>query len=130
MITGGCLCGATRYEISADARYTSFCHCEDCRKASGAPLVAWTFFPAGSLAWSKGTPKMIRFAGRERTFCPECGSPLSFFDPDIPGEFEVTTCSLEHPESFPPKDHNWVIDQLPWMKTADHLPRHDTYTTE
>ena len=39
MITGGCLCGATRYEIDTKPRFTSYCHCEDCRKANGAPVV-------------------------------------------------------------------------------------------
>ena len=127
MITGGCLCGATRYAIAADARYTSYCHCEDCRKASGAPVVAWTFFPADTLTWTKGKPKLLHFAGRERTFCPDCGTPLGFFDPEIPDEFEVTTCSLDQPELFPPLDHTWTVDRLPWFETADSLPRHGTY---
>jgi hypothetical protein len=128
MITGGCLCGATRYTIDAEARHTSYCHCEDCRKASGAPVVAWTFFPAGSLTWCAGMPKRLIFAGRERTFCPNCGTPLSFFDPKIPGEYEVTTCSLDHPEIYQPIDHTWTADRLPWFDTADTLPRHDRYT--
>lgn len=128
MITGGCLCGATRYEIDAQPRFTSYCHCEDCRKASGAPVVAWTFFPIGTLQWSKGQPKLLKFAGRERTFCPECGTPLSFFDPSFPSEYEVTTCSLDDPNVLPPRDHTWVEDQLPWFDTADDLPRHERYT--
>jgi hypothetical protein len=127
MITGGCLCGTTRYQIDAEARFTSFCHCQDCRKASGAPVVAWTFFPAGSLSWTDANPKTLVFADRERTFCPECGTPLSFFDPAIPDEFEVTTCSLDHPENFPPQDHNWMLDRVPWFDSADSLPRHETH---
>lgn len=127
MITGGCLCGATRYAIDATARCTSYCHCEDCRKASGAPVVAWTFFPADTLTWTGGAPKILLFAGRERTFCPDCGTPLGFFDPAIPDEFEVTTCSLDHPALFPPGDHTWTTDRLPWFETADALPRHATY---
>lgn len=128
MITGGCLCGATRYAIDATARHTSYCHCEDCRKASGAPVVAWTFFPAGTLSWTKGASKLLLFAGRERTFCPDCGTPLGFFDPAIPDEFEVTTCSLDHPELFPPRDHTWTKDRLTWFETADALPRHANHT--
>lgn len=128
MITGGCLCGATRYEIGAAARFTSYCHCEDCRRASGAPVVAWTFFPAGTLKWTAGMPKLLNFAGRERTFCPECGTPLSFFDPSIPSEYEVTTCSLDNPNLLPPRDHTWVEDRLPWFDVADPLPRHGRLT--
>jgi hypothetical protein len=124
--SGGCLCGAIRYEISAPTLGTSYCHCEDCRKASGAPVLAWTFFPSGSLTFTKGVPKTLFWAGRERTFCGDCGTPLSFFDPDLPAEYEVTTCSLDQPEACPPKDHTWTCDRLPWFETSDSLPRLST----
>lgn len=122
---GGCLCGAIRYDISAAPIGTSYCHCEDCRKASGAPVLAWTFFPSGSLSFTKGVPAQFQWEGRERTFCPECGTPISFFDPNIPAEYEVTTCSLDHPDDHPPKDHTWVSDRVPWFETDDSLPRLD-----
>ena len=128
MIEGRCLCGATRYAIDAVPRFTSYCHCEDCRRASGSPVVPWTFFPTGTLRWTKGAPKLLRYAGRERTFCPDCGTPLSFFDPGIPEEYEVTTCSLDDPNLMPPRDHTWTEDQLPWFQVADGLPRHRQWT--
>ena len=129
MITGGCLCGAIRYSRIRRTRFTSYCHCEDCRKASGAPVVAWTFFPRDP---SNGTRAEATLAHcRTRThLLSGLRNPLSFFDPAIPGEFEVTTCSLDHPEDFPPQDHNWSLDRLPWFETADPLPRHATYTPE
>ncbi|MCB1132260.1 MAG: GFA family protein [Verrucomicrobiae bacterium] len=127
MIHGRCLCGAVRYAIDAQPRGTSYCHCEDCRRASGAPVVAWTFFPAGSLSWTHGKPKLLHFANRERTFCGDCGTPISFFDPAIPEIFEVTTCSLDEPDAMQPDDHNWVCDQLPWFATADEIPRYAHY---
>lgn len=122
------MCGATRYRINAVPRFTSYCHCMDCRRASGAPVVPWTFFPAGSLEWVKGEPKLLEHAGRERRFCPECGTPLSFFDPSIPEEYEVTTCSLDDPGLMPPRDHTWVEDRLEWFEVADELPRHALWT--
>ena len=121
--TGGCLCSAIRYEICAPPRGTSYCHCEDCRKASGAPVLAWTFFPSGSLSFTKGVPKTFIWAGRERTFCADCGTPISFYDPNLPTEYEVTTCSLDHPETYPPKDHTWVSDRISWFDTSEALPR-------
>jgi len=124
ILRGRCLCGAVAYELTAHPTGTSYCHCEDCRRASGAPVVAWTFFPAGSLTFSGRAPKVLRWANRERTFCPDCGTPLSFFDPSLPHQFEVTTCSLEDPGSMPPGDHTWTCDRLTWFETADSLPRH------
>lgn len=121
--TGGCLCGAIRYKICAPPRGTSYCHCEDCRKASGAPVLAWTFFPSGSLSFTKGVPKTFTWADRERTFCADCGTPISFYDPNLPAEYEVTTCSLDHPEAYSPKDHTWTSDRILWFETADALPR-------
>ena len=38
--TGGCRCGAVRFEASADPHHVSYCHCKDCRRASGAPVSA------------------------------------------------------------------------------------------
>lgn len=112
--TGGCLCGAIRFRIAAPALQSTLCHCEDCRRASGAPVVAWTFFPSGSLIWEKGSPKTLQHADRERTFCGDCGSPLTFFDPSIPHLFEANTNSLDHPADHPPADQCWLADALPW----------------
>ncbi len=123
---GGCLCGAVRYEVNATPRKTSFCHCEDCRRASGAPVVAWTFFPCASISFVKGTPGKFWHADRERTFCRDCGTPLTFFDPAIPSEFEVTTCSLDDDRAVtPPADHNWARDALPWLRVNEELPLYE-----
>lgn len=128
-MTGSCLCGTVRYSVAAEPLGTTLCHCEDCRKSSGAPVVAWTFFPAGTIRFH-GPVRTVRHAARERTFCPACGSPLMFFDPALPHQFEVTTCTLDRAADLPPVDHNWTTDRLPWFDTADHLPRfpHNTPT--
>jgi hypothetical protein len=128
MIEGGCLCGEVRYSLSKPALQTSLCHCEDCRKASGAHAVAWTFFHSGALEWTKGKPKTILFAQRERSFCGECGTPLMFFDPAIPHLFEVSTCSLDEPADFPPTDQCWLVDSLPWSGGIPDLPRFVEYS--
>jgi hypothetical protein len=120
---GGCLCGAVRYEIRTRFLQTTLCHCEDCRKASGAPFVAWSFFPAGSLTWTKGTPKVLLHADRERSFCGDCGSPLTFFDPSIPSIFEANTNTLDDPARYPPVDQCWVCDEVPWSAGCHRLPR-------
>ncbi len=122
---GGCLCGAVRYEVRGPAAQTSLCHCEDCRKASGAPAVAWTFFPPDALRWTQGAPRKIEFADRVRWFCGDCGSPLLFVDPALPEFTEVNTCSLDNPAGFPPGDQCWTLDEIPWMHAIPSLPRFD-----
>ena len=130
-MNGGCLCGLIRYRIASEPTGTTLCHCEDCRKASGAPVVAWTFFPGPihtSLTFEDREPRFLEFAGRQRTFCPNCGSPISFYDPTLPDQFEVTTCTLDDAWSTRPVDHNWICDRLPWFDTIDGLPRHERET--
>ena len=121
-ITGGCLCGSIRYRLVEQPLGTTLCHCEDCRRASGAPAVAWTFCKVGSIQWTKGMPKVVHFAGRERSFCGECGTPLMFFDPSIPHLFEVSTNSLDDPLPFEPQDQCWMDDALPWHSRLEKLP--------
>jgi len=122
---GGCLCGTIRYQVRGPALQTSLCHCDDCRRASGAPYVAWTFFRSDALTWTKGVPKCIIFAGRERTFCGDCGSPLTFFDPLSQEFFEVNTCTLDRPDDFPPGDQCWTTDEVRWSKSIHALARYD-----
>jgi hypothetical protein len=59
-----------------------------------------------------------------RSFCPQCGAQLTFEHEDFPEEIDVTTCSLDHPESLPPKDHTWTSSRLGWVELADRLPQH------
>lgn len=115
MIEGGCLCGAVRYELDEPALGTTACHCRDCQKAGGSPVMVWTFFREGALRWSVGRARKIAFAGRERSFCRDCGTPLMFFDPALPHLFEVSTASLDEPGKFPPIDQCWTKDRMPWF---------------
>jgi hypothetical protein len=125
LLHGGCLCGALRYVVLGPAAQTTVCHCSDCRHASGAPFVAWTFFRSGALSWTAGRPKMIHFAGRERSFCGDCGTPLVFFDPGIPEWFEVSTCSLDDPDPHLPVDECWMGDRIGWLESVGKLPGYD-----
>jgi hypothetical protein len=121
-LTGGCLCGAVRYSLPGPATHTTVCHCSDCRRASGAPFVAWTFFRQGTLSWTKGSPKVLVFSDRERSFCGDCGTPLKFYDPGIPEWFEMNTCTFDEPEAHTPADECWTEDRLSWAASHTGIP--------
>ncbi len=121
ILTGGCLCGRTRYEVEGEPLQTTACHCADCRRASGAPFVVWSFYRSGTLRWTSAAPSEIHHAERLRTFCGNCGSPLTFFDPALPELFEVNTCTFDEPSPWPPGDQCWTDDALPWPPVT-HLP--------
>jgi hypothetical protein len=78
-IEGGCLCGRVRYRVTGAPRSATCCHCSTCRRASGAPYVAWATFPQAEFAFTGPEPARFRSsADVERSFCPRCGTPLYF----------------------------------------------------
>jgi len=124
VISGGCLCGAVRYEVTGPPANITHCHCADCRRSSGAPFVTWATFRRGAFKLLTGLPKGLRWAGRWRTFCPYCGTPLTFLTrPDAP-EIHVTVCSFDDPASVTPCNHAWIEDRLRWIRLVDSLPRY------
>ena len=122
-LRGRCLCGAIRYEVTGEPYDATLCHCSLCRRASGAPLVAWFSVSADEFRLLDGEPASFRSSEHAtRTFCSRCGTPLTFRSDRTPDEVDVTTCSLEDPELVPPADHTQVATRLAWLKVADGLP--------
>lgn len=124
VICGGCLCGAVRYEAGGEPYNITHCHCADCRRSSGAPFVTWASFRRSHFRFSAGWPREQRWAGRFRSFCANCGTPLTFLDSQGSDEVDVTVCSFDDPAVVRPADHTWVEDRLPWIRLADDLPHH------
>jgi hypothetical protein len=122
-IEGGCLCGAVRYRAWGKAYGITHCHCQTCRRASGAPFVTWAGFDADKFSFTRGEPN--RYASSMqvvRTFCGHCGTPLTYRRSDLPNSVDVTLGSMDAPERLTPEDHTWSESRLPWIKLADHLP--------
>lgn len=122
-IRGGCLCGAVRYTSLARPSCLTHCHCQSCRKASGAAFVSWFSVPAEDLHW-QGSPRFYASsAGVTRGFCPECGTTLSYQRAE--DEIDLTLATLDQPEAFPPVDHSFWCEHLPWADPAvlQRLPR-------
>jgi len=79
--TGGCTCGAIRYECTAEPIAMFNCHCRDCQRASGGPYIAVVYVPAKSFKITKGTPCFYdtpseAMGHNKRAFCAKCGSRL------------------------------------------------------
>ena len=125
MMKGGCFCGDIRYEVGAATFHETVCHCSICRRTTGAPLVAWFTVPHSDFRLVEGMPTRFRSTEKGmRTFCPRCGTQLTFEHEDFPDEIDVTTCSLEEPERVPPKDHTRTSSKLSWVRLADGLPEY------
>lgn len=131
-ITGGCLCGAVRYEVTQNPDDdTPYCHCRICQKALGGPFAYFVIFSGPNIGdtfrFVRGEPKYYRSSEwAERGFCPECGTPLVMRDSE---GFGVMVGSLDRPEDFPPTVHVGIESQVPWLKIDDSLPRQRTEET-
>jgi hypothetical protein len=81
VITGGCACGAIRYEVTAEPIVMFNCHCRDCQQTTGGPYTPVFYVPAKAFKITKGSPKYYDTTSElvgenQRGFCPECGSRL------------------------------------------------------
>ena len=122
-ITGGCLCGAVRYEIDGAAEGASHCHCGMCRKASGAAFVTWLAVAHDCFRYTEGAPTSYRSSElASRNFCAVCGSQLQFEYHGAHDHTHITVGSLDAPERITPTRHIWINDRLPWADYEDGLP--------
>ena len=126
-ITGGCLCGAVRYEADQPPIDTNYCHCRMCQRFAGAPVVAATTFSRESVRFTRGAPKYYQSSKiAERGFCGDCGSAL-VYTPIVARWSDwiaLFTASLDNAADFPPAWHLGVESQMvPWLDLHDDLPR-------
>lgn len=122
---GGCQCGAVRYEVQGDIAHETLCHCTFCRRVSAAPVVAWFSVRPEAFRVTKGALKTFQSSpGVVRSFCGDCGTPITY-QRDGLDELDVTTCSLDNPESAPPRDHTFTRSALGWAAVEDGLPRYE-----
>ncbi len=123
-VTGGCLCGAIRYESTAPPNWVSYCHCRICQKAYGALFGLFAAFPEAAFRFTRGAPKYYRSSPRARRgFCRDCGTPVDFRYDDRP-EMGVLIGTLDRPEEWPAdRRHNGIESEVPWLVIDDGLPR-------
>lgn len=122
---GGCLCGAVRFAVTGPVTNPCFCHCRSCRRASGAPFVAWATFPADGFHLTRGA--LAEHASSKqvvRGFCGACGGALTYRHQARPAQLDVSLAALDDPARVPPAFHLWVSHKLPWIALGDGLPQH------
>lgn len=127
--TGRCHCGAIHYEVSGDPMHVALCHCSDCRRSSGSPMVAWAAFTETALVVTKGRPKKINSSGAAmRSFCADCGTGLFYHNAEVlPGIVDIQSATLDDPNRFPPLVHIQTAERLDWMKDLDSLPAFERF---
>ena len=130
-VTGGCLCGAVRFESKEPPFEGFYCHCTICQRAYGGLFSATLRVPGSAFRFTKGEPNYYRATNfATRSFCADCGSPLPFFA-DANQDVWIKIGSLDHPEDWPmTKDATWghskhwhLDTKIRWEEISDGLPR-------
>lgn len=121
--SGGCQCGAVRYQAEVEPDEAYLCHCRMCQRATGGVSIAFVSLKKTDRQWSKGKPDYFKSSPiARRPYCRKCGTPLGFDFED--GEYcDLTIGSFDDPSDFKPK-HHFGVESLheAWIDTSD-LPR-------
>ena len=126
--SGQCHCGAIRYSMPTAVEHHALCHCQDCRRLSGAPMVGWALVNRSDVEMT-GTPKIYASSehGR-RHFCPDCGSGLFYTNEAIfPGQIDVQTATLDDPDLIPAGAQIQIAERIGWMEKLNEMPAFNRY---
>jgi len=127
--TGGCLCGAVRYEIHGELLTVLNCHCSKCRRFNGH-IGAYTATERDNLTitrddglkWYHST--LDETPNVYRGFCKECGSSL-FWDPRKSKNISITAGTIDNPTNLKTAHHVWVSQKPDYYTIDDDLPQHE-----
>ncbi len=124
-ITGGCMCGAVRYEAVGEPFWVGHCHCNSCRRHTGASVATYVGFRQAQVRFTKGERRIYNSSpGVERAFCGHCGTTLTW--EGVWGDFgsmvDVHISTLDDPGAFVPQNHVHYEERIAWFDVADALP--------
>lgn len=130
MLTGGCHCGAVRYAATKPPSRHSICHCSDCRRSAGAPMVAWAIFGLDDVTVTQGVARVRASSehGR-RHFCADCGTGL-FYTNDVifDGLIDVQSATLDDPDAIlAPQAQVQTAERIGWLHAGCQSPAFERY---
>ena len=128
--TGGCACGAVRYEISADPVMSANCYCRDCQRSTGGAMASVMVVPKSAFRLTKGDLKYHSVVGEsgknvERGFCVACGAPVTSKLGAMPDVMVIKAGSLDEPARFKPTMNIFLSSAPPWATVAPGLKNFD-----
>jgi hypothetical protein len=135
LFSGGCACGAIRYECTAGPLLVWKYHCRNCQRSTGSAFTTVVFFPASAFTFTKGKPIYYVVKGESRRtahrgFCPACGSPVGGRAEAFPDIRAVHAASLDDPSGLEPLAEIWTSSAQPWDYLNPALPKYEHQPTE
>ncbi len=131
--TGGCMCGAVRYEAVGEPFSVIHCHCPSCRKHNGGPVVTLAGFKSEQVTFKGDERKICESSpGVGRAFCGKCGTPLTWEGDggELGPIFEFHISTFDNPDVLVPTAHAFDPKRIPWFDIADNLPRYEGFAND
>jgi len=127
-LTGGCACGAIRYESTGEPLFFLNCHCRDCQRETGGAYAPIVGVPAAEFRLLQGNPRYFEVTAdsgskTRRAFCPECGSPLFGRPGSRLDMVTIRAGSLDQPSGFRPSQDIFTARAQPWDFMNPALPK-------
>jgi len=129
-VTGGCLCGGVRFELTEPAKEASYCHCTRCQRRTGTAASANARIDGRTLRVVQGDELVKAWrhpdGGFEKLFCRECGGQLFSRNPDDPTQIGVRLGAFDGDPGVRPSSRKFVAYAAAWEPIPDDgLPRYD-----
>ena len=129
-MTGGCLCGALRYEIRGEPNASGYCFCADCRKVSGSGFIPFMNVAAGQVTFTGASvqhrAKAARGGEAVRNFCPTCGALVFGGRVGEDTSHTIYAGSLDDPSRFKPTLAIFNRDRPAWVPLPEGLAVFET----
>lgn len=121
-LTGGCMCGAVRYEVDAPLEAASYCHCQRCQRRTGGSAAITGRVRPGSFRVVRGEELVTAYRpddGFEKAFCSACGSALFSRNPSDPNQIGVRMGTFDTDPGVRPSYRQFVAYAAPWEPIPD-----------
>ena len=129
-LTGGCMCGAVRFELKSEPFDPGWCNCRTCQLNSGAPAMAFASVRKEDWSPTQGADQLRKIKTSsfgERMFCGRCGTPLHVHVTHQPDRIDFSIVTLDDPGAIAPAYHIFWSSKVPWFNPGDDLPKHDRF---
>ncbi len=126
--TGGCQCGALRFETTLPLDAVYVCHCRMCQKSVGGPFAVFTKLPLAGFRWTREQPAEWASSSLGfRQFCGACGTPVGYryqAGAETTDQY-LTGGAFDDFQSIVPTLQFGSESRLRWMDHLNELPVHD-----
>ena len=126
-VTGSCLCGAVRYELTQPPAWAHNCHCGRCRKTRGTAFASNLFVALDGFRFLQGADELHSYKPPDaerftHTFCRRCGSTMPWVN-ESRGLVVVPMGTLDADPGVTPRGNIFVAFKAPWFAITDDLPQ-------